>query len=442
LIEMLSSRHPQEAARFFRAVADSEALGPTLAARLDGVPEVLRQTVERLAGAEPDDAGTARSSVFARDALFAGLGDAATLQPLTEEQLQSTLPAVAAAFPEELAAFIAAHAGRAELRARWIATLADSALVRLAHALEPHQFVHFLDAAEMVHRAAFAIADPAARGRLRRTSLWEALLGYLATNAPAERSTEDFVAILLARAGEEGERIRTEARRLAAAAGRHRLVAALAPRPPQESTLHRRPASTPSGTAPSKRPRPARARTAFGIDNEATESGEPIYIDNAGLALFGVFLPQLFDRLDALSREEGRARMRDEHAASRAVHLLQYLVDGRCNAPEPLLVLNKLFCGLPIATPVPAEITPTADELALCDGLLQAMIANWKIIENSSVAALRETFLQREGKLELRSDRWTLHVQRKTVDVLVDRIPWSISVTYHPWMPLPLYVTW
>jgi len=31
-------------------------------------------------------------------------------------------------------------------------------------------------------------------------------------------------------------------------------VAALAPRPPQESTLHRRPASTPSGTAPSKRP--------------------------------------------------------------------------------------------------------------------------------------------------------------------------------------------
>jgi hypothetical protein len=442
LIEMLSSRHPQEAARFFRAVADSEALGPTLAARLDGVPEVLRQTVERLAGAEPDDTGTARSSVFARDALFAGLGDAATLQPLTEEQLQSTLPAVAAAFPEELAGFIAAHAGRAELRARWIATLADSALVRLAHALEPHQFVHFLDAAEMVHRAAFAIADPAARGRLRRTSLWEALLGYLATNAPAERSTEDFVAILLARAGEEGERIRTEARRLAAAAGRHRLVAALAPRPPQESTLHRRPASTPSGTAQSKRPRPARARTAFGIDNEATESGEPIYIDNAGMALFGVFLPQLFDRLDALSREQGRARMRDEHAASRAVHLLQYLVDGRCNAPEPLLVLNKLFCGLSIATPVPAEITPTADELALCDGLLQAMIANWKIIENSSVAALRETFLQREGKLEHRSDRWTLHVQRKTVDVLVDRIPWSISVTYHPWMPLPLYVTW
>ena len=35
-----------------------------------------------------------------------------------------------------------------------------------------------------------------------------------------------------------------------------------------------------------------------------------------------------------------------------------------------LLVLNKLFCGLSIATPVPAEITPTADELALCDGLL------------------------------------------------------------------------
>jgi hypothetical protein len=33
-------------------------------------------------------------------------------------------------------------------------------------------------------------------------------------------------------------------------------------------------------------------------------------------------------------------------------------------------------------------------------------------------------------------------VQRKTLDVLVDQIPWSVSVVYHRWMAQPLYVTW
>jgi hypothetical protein len=70
------------------------------------------------------------------------------------------------------------------------------------------------------------------------------------------------------------------------------------------------------------------------------------------------------------------------------------------------------------------------------------MIANWQAIAQSSIAALRETFLQREGKLEQHENGWKLRVQRKTVDVLVDQVPWNFSVILLPWMPLPLYVTW
>jgi len=172
-------------------------------------------------------------------------------------------------------------------------------------------------------------------------------------------------------------------------------------------------------------------------------SGDPIYIHNAGLILTSPFLPHLFQELGMLRQDqEGRWRWHDSATASRAVHLTQYLVDGQTSAPEPLLVLNKIICGLQAAQPVDPEITPTPEELDLCDSLLRSMIANWTIIAQSSVAALRETFLQREGKLEHGEDRWKLRVQRKTLDMLVDQIPWSISVVHHPWMPEALYVTW
>jgi hypothetical protein len=55
---------------------------------------------------------------------------------------------------------------------------------------------------------------------------------------------------------------------------------------------------------------------------------------------------------------------------------------------------------------------------------------------------LRETFLQRPGKLEWHSDKVTLTVETKTVDILLDQRPWSIALIKLPWMALPLYVTW
>jgi hypothetical protein len=122
--------------------------------------------------------------------------------------------------------------------------------------------------------------------------------------------------------------------------------------------------------------------------------------------------------------------------------LLQYLVDGSTSAPEPSLALNKIICGVATSTTVEREIIPTEQEREGCERLLKAMIADWKIIEDTSIAGLRETFLQREGKLERTPDGWKLRVQRKTVDVLVDQIPWNFSVVYHNWMPQPLRVTW
>jgi hypothetical protein len=70
------------------------------------------------------------------------------------------------------------------------------------------------------------------------------------------------------------------------------------------------------------------------------------------------------------------------------------------------------------------------------------MIANWPVIRNTSLAALRETFLQREGRLLRGEGRWSLRVQRKGLDVLTDRVPWSFATVYHDWMADPIHVTW
>ena len=74
--------------------------------------------------------------------------------------------------------------------------------------------------------------------------------------------------------------------------------------------------------------------------------------------------------------------------------------------------------------------------------MLRSLLANWTIVQNTSVAGLQETFLQREGRLERTSEGWKLRVQRKTVDVLVDEVPWSLSMIFHRWMPQPLQVAW
>lgn len=178
-------------------------------------------------------------------------------------------------------------------------------------------------------------------------------------------------------------------------------------------------------------------------DNERKQPDLPIFIGNSGLALLSPYLLRFFERLDLItSSDSGSPRITGSEAQSRAVNLLQYMADGRTDAPEPELVLNKLLAGVAISQPIEPNIDPIASDLEVCDDLLHAVTANWRIISGASTAALRETFLQREGRLRHGDEKWELTVERKTVDVLIDQIPWSYSTIYHHWMPEPLFVTW
>ncbi|WP_447728730.1 contractile injection system tape measure protein [Sphingomonas koreensis] len=168
----------------------------------------------------------------------------------------------------------------------------------------------------------------------------------------------------------------------------------------------------------------------------------PIYIADAGLVLLSPYLPHLFERLGLLSAAGGESRIEGPEAMSRAVHLLQYLATGRLDTPATQLALSKLLAGIPLSTPIAPEIDASPADLDICNGLLTAAISNWPSIRGTSIDGLRETFLQREGRLQRADDHWRLDVQRKALDVLVDQVPWSFATVSHRWMPVPLHVSW
>ena len=163
------------------------------------------------------------------------------------------------------------------------------------------------------------------------------------------------------------------------------------------------------------------------------------YIANAGLVLVWPFLTVLFERLGYVAERQ----FQGIEQMTRAAYLLQFLATGEEQPPEHLLALNKLLCGVGRTLPLVRELPLTADEKATGESLLGAVIARWgDVLKNTSLAGLRETFLQRPGKLVWGNDRVTLTVETKTVDILLDQRPWSIALIKLPWMALPLYVSW
>jgi hypothetical protein len=368
----------------------------------------------------------------------------ATPERPSAEDLCRALDALLAQAPEELEAELQRLAADRRAREHWARALPEATLARVLQRLQPSRHRALLDAAEVL-AAAWSDVAPAGEG-LDRADFWSFLLEFVARH-PEAGSMERLVAAFLERClgapappGERAPDGRTG--RLLEAAERQARTAGLAPLAAALARLAAAAGRTKVEAAPPRPPR--RQRAAFGMDGEREDDGgEAVYVANAGLVVAGPFLPHLLQALDLLVMEEGgRVRLRDERAAGRAVHLLQYLVDGRTDAPEPLLALNKILCGLSPAAPVPKAVELREDERAAGDRLLKSLLSGWTCLSNTSVAGLRETFLQREGRLTRSPEGWRLAVQRKTLDVLVDQIPWSVSIVYHRWMAQPLYVTW
>jgi hypothetical protein len=352
--------------------------------------------------------------------------DGAAVSAADADALVTLFSQLADSNDAELIAYLKARRTLGRARLRWVTILPMPALGRLIHLLVPAEAPSLVNGVLLL---ATAWRQTATFGSPRRTpeDLWKLLLDRIAE--PRVLSVPKLLSALMSDlAGKDTDRlekVRQRTGKLASDGGYATLAAAL-----------RRNVPTP----------PKRLGAVAQTASDALSPEEPnhaLYVGNAGLVLLNPFLPTLFERLDLLTVvENDRPTIAPGSTASRAVHLLQYLADGRLDRPEPELVLNKLLCGLPTAEPVARSVTPALSDLKICDDLLCAVIANWPRLDRMTPDALQETFLLREGRLQRGEGKWLLHVQRKTLDVLTDQLPWAFSVVYHRWMADPIHVTW
>ncbi|WP_111709992.1 contractile injection system tape measure protein [Lutibacter citreus] len=164
------------------------------------------------------------------------------------------------------------------------------------------------------------------------------------------------------------------------------------------------------------------------------------YIINSGLIILHPFLKLLFKNIGYLTKDNHWKNTQVKH---RAVLLLQYLIIGKEDVFENDLILNKILCGVPINQPVITDWKITSDEKKQCESLLKSVIEHWKVLKNTSVSGLQESFLQRNGKLEIIANgNYKLVAEQQSIDILLDQLPWGLGMIKTPWMKELLNCYW
>lgn len=328
--------------------------------------------------------------------------------------------------------------------ARLVALFGEPMLFDLVQWLRPDCLPGLLRCSEILVPAAFAAVGSESAGSVHSLR-WEFMIGYALVD---ERVYGDpqcvtaFVEFVAAR--KPAIRVDTLCRRMrqqlldSGLIERNRAAAEIADRLATESGRSAPPGSADGGSTPQQRVHASRSLQETVAGPEEAGELENIYIHNAGLVLAAPYIPVMFKRLQLIEGD----RFVDRRAAERGIHLLQYMTDGRCDAPEYQLVLNKVLCGVSSGVPLVPAIEITQQEHELIHGLLGAIIEHWKMVGNTSVEGLQESFLQREGRLVLKSGQWNLLVQSRPFDMLLDGLPWSYSTLRYPWMERVIHVEW
>lgn len=173
-------------------------------------------------------------------------------------------------------------------------------------------------------------------------------------------------------------------------------------------------------------------------DFETEWTGERIPISDAGLVLVHPFFHLLMQNL-GLTRD---GEFVSPLARVRAVHLLRELTGSPEEHFGNNLILEKILCGLPPGFALPSEWKPSEEEMEEVEGLLTAVCGYWQSLKGSSIQALREGFLLRPGTVEKFEDSWIVKVEGRTIDILMDDLPWELSLIFLPWLDNPISVEW
>ncbi|NOQ24878.1 MAG: hypothetical protein GQ564_05895 [Bacteroidales bacterium] len=170
-----------------------------------------------------------------------------------------------------------------------------------------------------------------------------------------------------------------------------------------------------------------------------TKLEDEIIIENAGLVLLWPYLPSLFKELDLL---DDKKQFKDEQSKYLAIAITQYLVTGSETVQEYDLTFNKLLCGIDLLEPIPIIEKLPENIKQSSQELLEMVVKKWTALKGTSAQSLQISFLQREGILIKAANGWKVQIERITLDILLDKLPWSISIIALPWRKELIYVEW
>jgi len=177
--------------------------------------------------------------------------------------------------------------------------------------------------------------------------------------------------------------------------------------------------------------------------SEIEEAMQPEYISvtNAGLCLLTPWVIRLFGMLDLLT--EDKKDLKDMDARIRAIFILQRLVTAEQREyKESDLAFNRVLVACPFNVPLPKRLELTDKEVETVESMLAGVKANWPKMENTSIGGFQRSFIEREGQLEQRENKWVLTVEDKAYDILLDSLPWSYKMIRFPWLKKPISVSW
>ncbi len=167
---------------------------------------------------------------------------------------------------------------------------------------------------------------------------------------------------------------------------------------------------------------------------------ERLTVFHAGLILLHPFIHRLFVAT-GISEEEKPGI--PYHLLPKAAALLHYLATGSEDVFEFELGLIKVMLGFDPQFPLPlAPGLLRSSDKEEAEELLQSAITYWSILKDTSIPGFQGTFIQRRGILVRREENWNLYIERTAYDLLLEYLPWSISIVKLPWMAQPIFTEW
>jgi hypothetical protein len=171
------------------------------------------------------------------------------------------------------------------------------------------------------------------------------------------------------------------------------------------------------------------------LEEAVSDDGQ--YVQHAGLILIHPFIKTFFEHCGLLDPET-RQLLDPELGA----HLLHYIATGKTNVPEYDMVFEKFLCNIPAHQPISRHVKLSRKQKTQAKNVIESVRHNWSPMKNSSAALLQNEFFRRPGKLVVTDYDYTLTVERKTQDILLDKLAWGIGLVKLPWKEKFVYVNW